>query len=108
MLTLKTLKQSILTECAEDHVGLWSVIRDFEEFSPTKDEAAIREQVLNLIRDLLVSKEIQAGYPTPDGQFHPLCEAADKILARIEADWPVGQRPTIGEGVWFAKSLYQG
>ena len=34
MPTLESLKQSILTECEDDHVGLWSVIRDVEEFLP--------------------------------------------------------------------------
>ena len=28
----ESLKQDILTECEEDHVGLWSIIRDVEEW----------------------------------------------------------------------------
>jgi hypothetical protein len=99
------LKWSLLTECEEDHVGLWSVIRDVEEAFPKEDETAIRDLVLNLLRELLLAQEIQAGFPTPDGQgFSALRLAPDKVLARIEKDWPAGHRPTIGEGLWFTRA----
>jgi hypothetical protein len=101
---LERVKQSILTECAEDHVGLWSVIRDVEEFFPKQDQATIRDQVLTLLHQLLLSNEIQAGYPTPEGRFRPLRVASEKIMAQLEAEWPVGHRPTIGEGLWFTKA----
>src|SRR5436190_24341611 len=98
MPALESLKQNILRECEEDHVGLWSVIRDVEEFFPKKDEAAIRARVLTLLHELLLAHEIQAGLPASDGRgFHPLPIAPDDVLARIEAAWPVGCRPTIGE-----------
>lgn len=102
MHALESLKRNILSECEEDHVGLWSVIRDVEDFVPVKDETAIRNHVLNLLRELLVAGEIHAGFPTPDGGgFQPLQIAPDEVLARIEAEWPVDRRPTIGEGLWF-------
>jgi hypothetical protein len=105
MPSLESLKQSLLTECEEDHVGLWSVIRDVEEAFPKKDKAAIRDRVLNLLHELLLAHEIQAGFPTPDGRgFSALRLDPDKVLARIEADWPAGHRPTIGEGLWFTKA----
>ena len=98
---LKSLKQAILAECDEDYVGLWSVIRDVEEFLPKKDENAIREQVLNLLRELLAAGEIKAGFPTKEGGFRSLRSTPDRIMARIEKEWLVGHRPTIGEGLWF-------
>ena len=105
MLTHESLKQSILTECAEDHVGLWSIIRDVEGAFPNEGEAAIRGRVLALLRDLLVAHEIQAGFPTPDGRaFRPVGLAPDKILAQIEAEWPEGRRLTVGEGLWFTRA----
>ena len=109
MPTFASLKQSILTECADDHVGLWSVIRDVEELFPKKAEAVIRARVLTLLHDLLLAHEIQAGYPTSDGRgFRPLRLDPEKILARIEAEWPVGHRPTIGEGLWFTRAKKKG
>lgn len=100
----KELKQSILTECNEDHVGLWSVIQDVEGFLPKRDQAAVRDQVLRLLHELLVAHEIKAGFPTPEGHFRSLKAAPEKIMARIEAEWPVGHRPTIGEGLWFTRA----
>jgi hypothetical protein len=109
MPALESLKQSILTECEEDHVGLWSVIRDVEEAFPKKNEIAIRDRVLTLLQELLLAHEIRAGFPTPDGQgFRSLRLAPDKVLARIEAEWPVGHRPTIGEGLWFTRAKKKG
>jgi len=104
MPTIESLKQSILTECEEDHVGLWSIIRDVEEAVPKKAETVVRDQVLKLLRELLVAREIKAGFPTPEGRFRSLRVTPEKIMARIEADWPVGRRPTIGEGLWFTKA----
>jgi hypothetical protein len=104
MPTLKSLKQTILTECDDDHVGLWSVIRDVEESLPKRDSAGVRYQVLTLLHELLVAQEIDAGFPTPEGRFRSLNATPEKIMARIEADWPVGHRPTIGEGLWFTRA----
>jgi hypothetical protein len=103
-----SLKQDILNECKEDHVGLWSIIRDVEEFFPTKDEAAVRAHVLRLLCDLLLAKKIKAGFPTREGRFRALRLAPEKILDRIEAAWPLGRRPTIGEGPWFTRTKKNG
>jgi hypothetical protein len=104
MPTIESLKQSILTECEEDHVGLWSIIRDVEEFLPKQDEAAVRDQVLRLLHELLVAHEINAGFPTAECRFRGLKAPPEKIMARIKAEWPVGHRPTIGEGLWFTRA----
>ena len=108
MLTLDSLKQSILTECEEDYVGLWSVIRDVEDHFPKKGEAAIREQVLRLLLELLLANEIRAGFPDEEGKFRSLRTTPEKILERIAAEWSPGQRPTIGEGLWFTRTQDEG
>jgi hypothetical protein len=108
MPAITTLKQKILTECEEDHVGLWSVIRDAEDSLPKMSKAAIRDQVLGVLRELLIAREIKAGFPTEEGGFRALRIAPDSVLKRIEREWPVGQRPTIGEGLWFTKTKTTG
>jgi hypothetical protein len=108
MLTLESVKQSILAECEEDHVGLWSIIRDVEESLPDLGQAAVRDQVLTLLNELLLAHEIRAGYPTPDGRFLPLREAPENVMARIDAEWPADRRPTIGEGLWFTRIKKRG
>src|SRR5207248_691481 len=104
MSILESLKQDLLTECEEDHVGLWSVIRDVEEHFPGKDEASIRAQVLRLLRELLVANEIRAGFPTEQGKFRSLRTTPERVLERIEAEWSPGHRPTVGEGLWFTRA----
>ena len=88
----------------DDYVGLWSVIRDVEEFLPKQDTTAVRDQVLRLLHELLVAHEIKSGFPTAEGRFRSLKATPEKIIARIEADWPIGHRPTIGEGLWFTRA----
>src|SRR5260370_17273293 len=97
MPTLESVKQSILTECDEDHVGLWSVIRDVEDSLPNRDEAGVRYQVLTMLHELLVAREIEAGFPTPDGRFRSLKATPEKFIARIQAHCPLRSRPPIAD-----------
>lgn len=101
MAHIAALKKSILSECEEDHVGLWSVIRDVEDAYPNSGETVVRHKVLAILRDLFVAGRIRAGFPTASGRFRTIRGTCDQLLARIEADWPPGHRPTIGEGLWF-------
>jgi hypothetical protein len=102
---INCLKQTILRECEDDHVGLWSIVRDVEESLPDQDESAVREQVLELLRKLLIAHQIKAGFPTSDGRgFQPLNLSPSEVLQRIRAEWPLGHRPTIGEGIWFTRA----
>jgi hypothetical protein len=64
----------------------------------------VRDQVLKLLHELLAAHEIKAGYPTSEGRFRSLRTTPEKIMARLEAEWPPGHRPTIGEGLWFTRA----
>lgn len=104
MTAIESLKQIILNECEEDHVGLWSVVRDAAEALPKRSEKAIRDIVLKLLHELLVAQDIKAGFPTDDGDFLPVDGPPEVIVAKIRADWPVGHSPNIGEGLWLTKA----
>lgn len=99
-----SLTQSILAECEDDHVGLWSVIRDVEKSYPDGDEAGLRDYVLSILAELLRNRKIKAGFPTSKGRFRSLRSTPDKIILRIEKEWPIGRRPKIGEGLWFTRA----
>ena len=101
---LESLKRSILSECEEDHVGLWSVIKDAREALPGQDEVAFREHVLAMLQELLTAHEIVAGFPLDDGRFRSLRLTPEKVMTQVRSDWPIDHRPTIGEGVWFTRS----
>ncbi len=101
---MKKLKEGILTECEDDHVGLWSVIRDVESYFPDQGEEALGARVLEVLTELLVADEIEAGFPTEtDGGFRRLMLPPEKIVERINDEWAVGSRPSIGEVMWFTK-----
>ena|SRR5204863_5450734 len=103
-MNLESLKQSILTECEEDHVGLWSVIRDVEDHLPGSDENTIRQVTLEILRDLLAQHLIEAGFPSPNGRdFQPTNLPAQETIRQIETAWRPGRRPQLGEVVWFTR-----
>lgn len=105
MSELEELKRSILLECEDDHVGLWSVIRDAEDVFAKADESALRRQVIQALHEMLSSRQIQAGFPANSGRgFRAVRLSPEKVVARIEHDWPPDRRPTIGEGLWFTKA----
>lgn len=103
-----SLRQRFLTECDEDHVGLWSVVRDAELAYPDRNARQIRSTVLRLLQNLLLEGEIRAGFPAEDGAFRGLRNTPERIVARIEHEWPENRRPTIGEGLWFTRKRRSG
>ncbi len=100
---LEAMKRDLLAECRDDHTGLWSVIRYVEDEFPQESPEKIREITLSVLRDLLISGQIEAGFPDSNGvQFHPWPFPADAIIEQIQRGWlPAGPRPNIGEVVWF-------
>lgn len=106
MQSTESLRQSLLTECEEDHVGLWSVIRDVEDELQGANEAEIRRETLDIVYELLKSGMIEAGFPDSNGQdFHPWPFPPEDIINQIKKSWKSKEsRPGLGEVVWFTKS----
>jgi hypothetical protein len=113
MFDLDLLKNQLLAECREDHVGLWSLIWQIRsalnegeypvQEKDRTDPREIRHQTLELVRELLDSGLVQVGYPTPDGRsFQPWSLPSSAILERIKSEWDaLGREPDIGEIAWF-------
>lgn len=113
MVDLDRLQAELLQECKEDHVGLWTflwVVRHAlnDGAYPTKerdkaDPTEVRRLSLELVRRLLKSGLVQAGFPTADGRgFVPWRMAPADVLKRIEAEWNgLGHEPNMGDIVWF-------
>jgi hypothetical protein len=104
MTAIESVKKELLIEATDDHVGLWSVIHDVENAFPKKGQAAVRNEVLALLYELLIAGEIIAGFPTADGDFVRFDKSPDEVLDQIKTDWPLGTVPSIGEGLWFTKA----
>jgi len=45
------LKNDVVRECEDDHVGLWSVVRDVRERFPNADDAEVRLATLTLLKN---------------------------------------------------------
>ncbi len=100
---LTRLKQDILRECMDDDVGLWTILWQLREEHEVADSAERRRLTLDLVRDLLTSEAVQAGFPSSDGsRFEPWRGSVDEIMGRIETEWDeLGREPTIGDIMWF-------
>ena len=98
---LRPIRDAILAECREDHVGLWTIIWHLRRMG-VQESQETRRLTMSLSRDLL-SAGMLAGTPTPDGRgFVPWSASASSILSRIEEAWDaLGHEPNIGDIVWF-------
>jgi hypothetical protein len=107
MTKLETLKNDVLQECEDDHVGLWSVVRDVRDHCPSADDAEVRNTTLTLLGDLLSIGSIVAGLPTPDGRgFVRSNKSRASLLSHIRTEWEsLGRDPSIGEIIWFTTPI---
>jgi hypothetical protein len=104
MNTLKELKEHLNSECEQDEVGLWMIVRSLRDDLGMNDAAQIRRSTLQLVRELLETGQIVAGwYAPPDSglpvwQIVPWAGSIDDILARISREWDrLGREPNLGE-----------
>lgn len=98
-----TFLDELLDEFADDHVGLWVVVRRVREFLGTDQSEKIKPFTLSLLGFLLKEGLIVAGFPTPDGRgFDPWRFPPDEIIRRVADEWDnLGRDPKAGEVVWF-------
>src|SRR5947209_13482420 len=103
MTTLEQVREDVLTECADDYFGLWSILWRVRNLTGEADPAVRRRQTLELVRSLLESGRVRAGFPTPDGAgFRPWTLSPAEAVARIAAEWDaLGREPNVGDIVWF-------
>lgn len=103
MRELEDLKKQVLSECRDDHVGLWSVVREVRETFPDAASEEVRDVTLAILHELLERKLVRAGFPTPDGRgFISWVTGAAESIDRIEDAWIALHRdPDIGEIAWF-------
>jgi hypothetical protein len=108
-LDLEPLKTALLTECALDFEGLWSVAWRVEHSFPELDSERKREATLQVIRDLLVTRQIIVGtFASSGGAFLVWSGSVDEIVSRIDEAWRLlGRDPDIGEIAWITTSDFE-
>jgi hypothetical protein len=100
-----SLLSSLTAEFEDDHVGLWSVVRQVRRAFPDDRPEDIRTKTLALIWFLLQMGSIEAGFPTRDGRgFEPWGIKPFGVVTRIASKWKnPEQGPKIGDIVWFTR-----
>lgn len=101
-MTSREVREQLLRECEEDHVGLWSIVRLYREESQGPHGM---EKILRELEDLLANGVLQVGVPAKDGRrFNPWSSQPIESEARIRREWlALGRDPDIGDIAWFTK-----
>jgi hypothetical protein len=114
---LTTVAQEFLTECREDYVGLWSLVKRIRH-AGAADDSNILKTTLDLVLPFLSEGAIIAGQFARDGEvhatpfegyeFHQWKMPTHEVIAKIDAEWKeLGREPNIGEIVWFTSALVE-
>jgi hypothetical protein len=103
MRLIDPLLSALMSEFEDDHVGLWTVVKQLQRAFPGDQPEAIRTKTLALIWFLLQMGYIEAGFPTEDGRgFEPWHIKPFGVVTRIASEWKNPKPyPRIGEIVWF-------
>ena len=102
---LESVARNVIAECAEDYVGLWSIIRRIRG-TGVEDYPQLRTTTISLLKDLLRHRNIVAGQFRND-QFEEWHGSHEEILERIEREWiDLDREPTIGDIAWFVRASH--
>jgi hypothetical protein len=98
-----TFLDELLAELADDHVGLWVVVRRVHEFLGVDRSAEVKTFTLGLLGFLLKEGLIVAGFPAPNGKdFDPWKSSPEETIKRVSDEWDkLGRDPKGGEIAWF-------
>jgi hypothetical protein len=106
MKQLQAIKEHLLAECWDDEVGLWYIVDHVYDDLGVEDSAEVRRMTMQLVRELLETGKIIAGWYAPRDSGLPPWRivgwpgSIDDILARIEVEWDkLGRDPTVAEVV---------
>lgn len=95
---------TILAECHEDYVGLWSIIYEVKRCLPAG--ASYFEETIKLIERLILEEDVVAG-DFATGVAHGFRQwemPAEATIERIRCEWQLlGHEPTPGDVVWLTK-----
>jgi hypothetical protein len=110
------LFSTLLRSCQEGELGLWAIIWEVRfalnnQQNPEweRDQSTpvqVRHLTMQMVRRLLVSGQVQAGYYGPDGSGVTRWNLPpDEIVKKIETEWDSLDRdPNIGEVVLFLEA----
>src|ERR1700726_3058093 len=96
MIDLTTVTQEFLTECSEDYVGLWSLVKRIRH-AGAADDSNILKTTQVFVLPFPSEGEIIAGQfardvefhasPFEGYEFHQWTMSASEVIAKIEPEW---------------------
>jgi len=105
---LDQIKRDFLAECAEDFVGLWSLLRTVNFTIPNLTPIEAQSITLRFLEDLLRAEAIvvlQISNSRLEAWNLPPASA----IKRIKDEWDaLGRDPDIGEIAWFTLPMSDG
>jgi hypothetical protein len=91
-----------LSECADDYVGLWSLIRLIKHQCPGCSSDQVVTKSLGIIIELLDQGRIKIGQFNQNKEYQSWRLTAKESAERVETEWKkLGRDPDIGEIAWF-------
>jgi hypothetical protein len=96
---LETIRDDLISECQEDFVGIWSVLWQVKNRIGTQDPVELQRLTLELIREILETRTVQAGTFAPGGQqFRSWNVPPEQAVDTIKQQWDaLGREPNIGD-----------
>ena len=105
MQNIEKIKRDFLTECYDDYVGLWSLIRRVKFEMQEEDPQKIRDITMAIVTGYLREGLIKSGIPKITGEFEEWQLSPEKTTERIQNEWDkLGAEPNMGDIVWFTTS----
>jgi len=105
---LETIHKTILSDCLNNYVGVWEIIREIseEEFFSSKLPEWVKSRALQIIREMIEADFIEAGtikkIESNQYVFLPLTMEIDEIISHIvDSLEKVGHMPPFGIIFWF-------
>jgi hypothetical protein len=94
----------LIAESRDDLVGLWEVVHEIQGHGISTGEA-LRENTLDVVRDLLRRGLVAGDPPYASGGYQPWADQRpDVVISRIRSEWiALGHIPNIPDIVWFSR-----
>jgi hypothetical protein len=101
---LNAMVNEFFTEAEDDLVGLWEIVSEVEERTGAAEQV-LREQTLEVVRELLVHGLVAGNPPYSVHGYRPWTDQRpDAVIDRIRSEWiALGRIPNIPDIAWFAR-----
>ena len=90
-----------VADARESDLGLWWLANDVRENLQGVNESDVRRKCIELLRPLLLTRDLRAVDLLEGGRFREWSGTIDDQVLRIEMEWQRAGVPRIGDIAWF-------